>query len=78
MRTVTTTYQPVSFHATQNGTCPVCGKAVRRSRKFEVTVNPFNRKEDGTPRTVAECREQVKEEALAWVPDFTHTKCKDN
>lgn len=39
--------------------CPKCGKAKRvRTFTSECTVNPFNKREDGTPRTAVEVSRQ--------------------
>lgn len=68
-------FQPVRVYAKKSGTCPICGKRVVRSMRFEHTVNPFNRNGDGTVRTYDEVRAAVNAEAAAWAPDFTHAKC---
>lgn len=61
----------------RRGKCPVCGKSSTRSRIFQHTVNPFNRRPDGTPKTYAEVSADVQAEADAWTPDFTHSTCKE-
>lgn len=65
-------FEPVKAGITRRGKCPACGKTVQRSRTFEQTVNPFNRHEDGTPRSRAEIRAAVDLLADAWTPDFRH------
>jgi len=59
------------------GVCPVCGKTVRRQRRFWQTLNPFNRNADGTVKTERDIQEELRAEAAAWVPDFEHEKCRD-
>ena len=44
----TNNFPRVTHRAIRTGTCPVCGKRVKRSRVFEHTVNPFNRNPDGS------------------------------
>lgn len=46
--------------------CENCGRVVRRVRTFQHTVNPFNKRDDGQPKTWDEVREDVKAEAEAW------------
>lgn len=71
----TYTFPRVTAKRTVSGRCSLCGRRVRRSRTFGMTVNPFNRNPDGTVRTTAEVRAAVNAEALAWAPDFTHAFC---
>ena len=76
MRTVTHNFPEIVARRTKSGSCPVCGKRVRRSQTFSETVNPFNRNEGGTLKSPAEVRVSVNKEADAWVPDFTHARCE--
>lgn len=71
----THTFQPIGAYRVKTGKCPICGKTTKRSKRFEHTVNPFNRNPDGTVCTVDEVRACVNAEADAWEPDFTHAKC---
>lgn len=73
----TYTFPPISLTAKRTGKCPVCGKRVTRSRTITHTVNPWNKNPDGTVRTHTEVGEAVRDEANAWVPDFTHTACEE-
>lgn len=69
-----------SHREERRGKCPTCGKTVKRSRTFEKTVNPFNRDEDGVPKTWERVHADVLAEAAAWTPDielFEHQKCYD-
>lgn len=72
MPTYTTHFQQVHAYRSLVGECPNCGKKTKKSRKFTMTVNPYNVNEDGEVRSVSEVREQVNAEADAWVPDFSH------
>lgn len=76
MRTVTHTFHEIVARRSKSGPCPVCGKRVRRSQTFSETVNPFNRNEDGSPKSPAEVRVSVNKKADAWEPDFTHERCE--
>jgi hypothetical protein len=68
-------FDVVAIRCQKSGRCPVCGRSVTRSKRFEQTVNPWNRNADGTVKTVAEVRADVRREADAWLPDFTHATC---
>lgn len=72
---MTTTFEKVMWRATRYGACPLCGKRVQRAKTFWHTVNPFNRNPDGTQKTYQEVLADVRADAEAWEPDFTHAKC---
>ena len=81
----TYTYEQIPCQATRTGTCPACGKPVKRQRTFTQTINPWNKitLPDGTtrPKTPREVSESVRAEADAWAPDpevFRHntTTCQ--
>lgn len=59
-------FQEVRGSATKYGACPGCGKRLRRSKTFIHTVNPFNRNDDGTVRTIEQVREHLREVVVAW------------
>lgn len=69
-------FEPVTSYREKVGLCPSCGKRVVRRMKFEHTVNPFNRNDDGNVRTREEVWARVNAEADAWVPDFRHNTVK--
>lgn len=69
-------FTEVAISAQKKGVCPVCGRVVIRRERFWQTENPFNRNDDGTVRTREEIYAAVKADADAWVPDFTHVKCR--
>jgi hypothetical protein len=54
--------------AKRTGNCPTCGRKTTRSQTFEKTVNPFNKRDDGTPKSWDEVRADVQAEAAAWAP----------
>lgn len=70
------TFQPVRTSRTYSGKCPFCGKPTRRSKSFERTINPFNKKADGTVKDYADVLRDVNAEANAWVPNFAHASCE--
>jgi len=74
----TVTFPRVSVHAERKGRCPVCDRRVTRRMTFMNTVNPLNKAADGHVRTRDEIRTKLRAEAEAWVPDFTHEKCRED
>lgn len=75
----TYTFTGPHMKATRKGACPTCGKPSTRSRTFERTVSPFNKRPDGTPKTWPEVAADVQADADAWTPepaDFEHDKCQ--
>ena len=68
-------FEKVQARRSLLGKCDECGRYVQRRRTFEMTVNPFNRNEDGSVRTREEVKAAVVAEADAWQPDFTHEAC---
>lgn len=77
----TTRYQEIRIRAKRRGPCTVCGKRVDRIKYFAQTVNPFNLLPDmSRPKTPAEVRASVQEQADAWSPDpevfdHAHGRC---
>jgi hypothetical protein len=63
--------------AVRAGACPACGKRGKRQTTIEHTVNPWNRRPDGEPKTWDEVREDVRRKAAEWaaVP-FAHAGCE--
>lgn len=76
MHARTTHFREISLTPTRRGKCPACGKPTVRTQKFFETVNPYNRAEDGTPKTPDQIFASVREKAENWVPDFRHERCK--
>ena len=78
MTSIIWTYQQVKTWRSWTGSCPVCGRRVRRARTFAHTVSPFHPAVTlGMDLRAAEraVRDAVQAEADAWVPDFTHAAC---
>lgn len=76
MRTTTVRFIRLKHSARRTGKCPACGKRVTRSRTFEGSVNPYNLREDGQPRTISEVHAQLVVQAEQWVPNFLHEACE--
>jgi hypothetical protein len=72
----TYSFQRVNLPAEQAGKCPVCAKRVVRRQTFWQTINPWNKNAEGQPKTYDEIRVDLRAERDAWVPDFTHEKCR--
>lgn len=57
--------------------CTVCGKKVRRQRTFSQTLNPFNKNEDGSVKTVPDIYRELRVQADAWKTEAeTHRGCE--
>lgn len=69
-------FEQVTLPAQRAGKCPVCGKRVNRRTTFWQTINPWNKDADGNPKTYDQIRIELSAEFDAWVPDFTHEKCR--
>lgn len=64
--TETTRYERISAMRIRNLPCPVCGKKYRRQRTFTQTVNPWNKNDQGLPKTWHEVETAVNAEADDW------------
>ena len=65
-KTITTTFTEVSIRAEKSSKCITCGKKRKRIRRFWQTLNPFNKKADGTPKNASDIREEEIINARAW------------
>lgn len=54
-----------------------CGKRLTRQRTFTQTVNPFNRNQDGHPKSIPEIREELRATAAKWEPTAYCAACDD-
>lgn len=72
----TITYRAFKHPVKKSGKCPKCGKRRVRATTLTNTMSPFNtNKETGKPKTAAEIRASLKQQADAWVPDFRCEVC---
>lgn len=75
MPTYRFTEYPLTFR--KSVPCTVCGKKVRRQRTFSQTLNPFNKNEDGSVKTVPDIYQALRVQADAWKGEpETHTGCE--
>ena len=65
----TTRFARVEVRAQRKGKCETCGKRWTKTKTFWHSVNPFNRRDDGTPKTRAEVLQDVRTEADSWNPE---------
>ena len=66
MKMGTITFNEVKIHATKSGKCITCGKRRRRARTFWQTLNPYNKKADGTVKIPSDIRKELYIEAQGW------------
>jgi hypothetical protein len=63
--TETIRFRPVGLTAYKACRCFSCGKRLRRQRRFEQTLNPYNRT-GGIPKSAAEIMAEERARAAAW------------
>lgn len=71
----TYTFTKITQPVRKTGRCPECGARRTRSTTLYQTLSPFNRAADGSPKSVAEIRAELRQEAATWQPDFM---CSDD
>lgn len=72
-------FSEVSLYGEKTVKCTVCGKRLTRQKKFWQTLNPFNRRPDGLPKTRDDILNELRQELEAWrqAPE-TCRKCQQN
>ncbi len=75
---ITYKFDVVSIRSIKKDKCPKCFKRVTRSRRFEQTINPFNKNKEGSIKTRSEIYAELNEEAKNWMPDFTCKNCAED
>jgi hypothetical protein len=71
------TFQEVKRMGDKNLPCPGCGNKVKRRTTIVHTINPYNRRTDGTPKSYTEVLEDVYTELKTWQKTpVVCTKCK--
>lgn len=73
---LTLKYEKIWCRRTYSGKCSICGKAMRKTKTFYQTLNPYNTK-NGISKTEPEIYEEITEEAKEYKPTFIHEKCKN-
>jgi hypothetical protein len=63
--TETIRFQPVGLTARKSCKCASCGKRLRRQRRFEQTLNPYNRR-NGIPKAAHEILAEERARAALW------------
>jgi hypothetical protein len=60
-------FEEVSIQHTKRWTDPVTGKKRQQTKKFYMTLNPFNKNEDGTVRTRQDIYRELAKQRDAWL-----------
>ena len=68
-----TRFARVEVRAQRKGKCETCGKRWTKTRTFWHSVNPFNTRADGAPKSRAEVLADVQAEADDWQPKHCET-----
>ncbi len=63
----TVTFPAIEQRVSKTAKCIRCAKRLRRSTTISHTINPFNRRADGTPKTREEVRRDVATAAGLWM-----------
>jgi hypothetical protein len=75
---VTITYERVEQWIEKTVPCRVCGKKIKRSTTLGQTINPWNRDDDGAPKTRQQIRAELKQQARTWHPgNDIHRACAE-
>lgn len=75
--TETTRFATVERKRSLTGKCTVCGARCSRTYKASQTINPWNRRADGAPKSRAEIVEELDAEiAKLLAGPLTHSKCE--
>lgn len=79
MTLTTYTFRAYKGSASYTCSCRECGKTLKRSASSEMTVNPFNKNDDGTVRTPAEVQRCAYDAAKAEAQKLegSDTICRD-
>lgn len=61
----------------KSGKCRWCGKRAKVRQKFSQTVNPFNKDEDGIPKTYDKIWAELSADIAMWNnKPVVHRKCE--
>ncbi len=63
--TETIRFEPIGLTVYKHVKCTGCGKKLRRQRRFEQTLNPYNRI-GGIPKTAQEILSEERAKAAEW------------
>jgi len=59
-------FREVKYPVSKQGKCVVCNKKRTRYKTFSQTLNPWNKKADGTVKTSEDILKELHQESLAW------------
>lgn len=62
-------FEAVEWRASKAVPCSGCGKQQRRAKTFRQTINPFNQRVDGQPKTRQDILRELEVEARNWQQD---------
>jgi len=61
------TFHEVKLYGEKSFKCSAgCGRRLQRRKKFYQTLNPFNKKKDGTPKEVDDIYQELRAELKVW------------
>lgn len=70
-------FQAVELKFSKSGICPACGKNASRTKKFFQTLNPFNKNDDGSIKTVAQIKVELVAKGADWkIHPVLHARCE--
>jgi len=70
-------FDEIPYYAEKVGRCEACGRSASRTKRFFQTLNPFNKNEQGLPKTQEEILNELRLEAEAWEKEpIFHAKCE--
>lgn len=72
MRTYTTRFEEVCITHTRRWKDPETGRPRQQTKKFSMTLNPFNKNPDGTVRTRKDIYAALVVQRDAWIAECEH------
>ena len=60
------TFEIVQLRSRKKVRCLVCHKPLARARTFWQSINPYNRDDDGYPKTREQIWDELQSQAAAW------------
>lgn len=76
---IKTTYKEIGITFYKIGKCSICGKSMKRQKRFTQTINPFNKNKNGYIKSSDEIYAEVRIEGEKWKKEpMIHDMCKGN
>lgn len=69
MGSVRIDFPEVALTGRKTCSCSVCGKTLRRQKKFWQTISTFNRTADGVPKSAAQIRLELQAAIEDWMTE---------